>query len=220
MLEGWRTKQPYERFGRTGDVKVKGELVRIETPDKANAFYFGGYVTPMNDSHPDFPALVIGNYIFGAGALSSRLGDRIRQKEGLSYGVGSAMRASSLDDRTSLSMYAITNPANMDKVVAAVREELDRLLKDGVTAPELENARQGYLQHQEVARTEDPTLARILEDTLYAGRTMDYYTNLEQHIRGLTADEVLTAFRKHVDPKRVFIAVAGDFRAANAAPEK
>ena len=214
MLEGWRSKQPYERFGRTGDVKVKPEIVRIETPDKANAFYFAGHVEPMSDSHPDFPALVIGNYIFGAGALSSRLGDRIRQREGLSYGVGSAMRASSLDERTSLSIYAITNPANMDKVIAAVKEELDKLLKEGVTEAELDNARQGYLQRQEVSRTEDPRLAGILEDTLYAGRTMDYYTQMEERIRGLTPEQVAEVFRKHVDPKRIFTAVAGDFRAA------
>jgi zinc protease len=213
ILQGWKAKQPYERFGRTGKVDVPGELVRIETPDKANAFFFAGHVMPMNDSNPDYPALVIGNYVFGAGALSSRLGDRIRQREGLSYGVGSAMRSSSLDERTSLSLYAITNPANMDKVVAAVREELTLLLKDGVTQTELDAARQGFLQHQEVARTEDPNLARVLEDTLYAGRTMDYYTKLEAGIRELTPETVAYAFRKHIDPKRIFTAVAGDFRA-------
>jgi zinc protease len=217
MLSDWKARQPYERFGRRGDIDVKGELVRIETPDKANAFFFAGHVSPMSDSHPDYPGLLIGNYIFGAGALSSRLGDRVRQKEGLSYGVGSALRASSLDERTSLSMYAITNPGNMDKVVAAIREELDRLLKDGVTMQELEAARQGYLQHQEVGRTDDGTLARILEDTLYANRTMAYYTDLESHIRGLTPETVIAAFRKHIDPKRVFTAVAGDFRATGAA---
>jgi len=223
-LQGWKAKQPYERIPRSGDVDIKGDLVRIETPDKANAVYFAGYVDAMSDSHPDYPGLAIANYIFGgSGGLSSRLGDRIRQKEGLSYGVGSVLRANSLDERTSLSMYAITNPQNIDKVIAAMKEELDRLIKDGVTEQELETAQQGYLQQQEVLRTEDPHLARILEDTLYAGRTMEYYTKLEASIRNLTPDTVAYAFRKHIDPKKIYTAVAGDFHSKSArpnAPEK
>ena len=63
----------------------------IVTPDKANAVYVAGMTFPMKDDDPDYPALVMGNYILGGGSLSSRLGDRVRQKEGLSYGVGSAI---------------------------------------------------------------------------------------------------------------------------------
>lgn len=211
MLKGWKAKQPYERFGRTGDVDVKGDVVKIETPDKANAFYFGGEVLPISDSHPDYPALVIANYVFGAGALSSRLGDRIRQKEGLSYGVGSAFRASALDDRASLSLYAITNPANIDKVQAAIREELHRLLKDGITLQELDQARDGFLKAQQVARTEDVNLARVLDDTSYTNRTMQYYANLEERIKALTPETAIQAFQKHIDPKKLFVVIAGDF---------
>jgi zinc protease len=214
LLHGWRSKHPYERIGRRGDQEIKADLVKIETPDKANAFYFAGHVLPISDSHPDYPALVMANYVFGAGALSSRLGDRVRQQEGLSYGVGSVFRANSLDERASISMYAITNPANMDRVVQAIREELVKLLKEGVTEQELQRAQQGYLQGQEVSRTEDPHLARILEDTLYASRTMAHYADLETAVRKLTPEEVVAALRRHVSTDRIFTAVAGDFAAA------
>jgi zinc protease len=211
-LKDWKAKQPYERFGRTGKVAVKAERVQLDTPDKANAFYFAGQVMPMNDSHADYPALLMANYVFGAGALSSRLGDRIRQKEGLSYGVGSVFRAGSIDERASMSVYAITNPGNVEKVVTAVREELQRLQKDGVTEAELKAARDGFLQNQSVMRTEDPNLARILEDTLYAQRTMEYYAGLETRIQELTVDDVVAAFRRHVDANQIMTVVAGDFR--------
>jgi zinc protease len=219
MLHGWQSKQSYERIKRRGDQDIKAELVKIETPDKANAFYFGGQVLPMSDSHPDYPALLMANYIFGAGALSSRLGDRVRQQEGLSYGVGSVFRANTLDDRASISMYAITNPANMDRVVQAIREELVKLQKDGITAQELQRAQQGFLQSQEVSRTEDPHLARVLEDTAHSKRTMAYYANLEDAIRKLTPEQVIAAFRKHINTDHIFIATAGDFAAAKSAPE-
>ena len=219
-LKGWKSKQAYARVPRTGKVDFKSETVKLLTPDKANAFYFSGEVFPLRDDHPDYPALVIGNYIFGAGALSSRLGDRIRQKEGLSYGVGSAFGASSLDERASLSIYAICNPDNIGKVTSGIQEELARLLKEGVTAQELNAARDGYLQRQEVARTEDPNLARVLEDTLYTNRTMDYYTVMEQRIRSLTQDDIAEIWKKHIDPKKFFTAVAGDFKDDSANGQK
>ncbi len=223
-LKGWKTKQPYERISRTAFLDAKPQTVKIETPDKANAFYFAGEVFPINDSHPDYPALVIGNYVFGAGALSSRLGDRVRQKEGLSYGVGSVFRAGALDERASLSVYAITNPENIDKVSTAIREELVKLLKEGLTQAELDAARDGYLQAQAVGRTEDPALARLLDDTSYTNRTMAYYAELETAIKALTVDDVTKTFAKHVSADKLFIAVAGDFRkdakAAEAKPAK
>ncbi len=217
LLTGWQARHPFERIPRQAEFPLPDErMVRIETPDKANAFYFGGQVVPMSDSHPDYPAMIIANYIFGAGALSSRLGDRVRQQEGLSYGVGSVYRANALDERASLSLYAITNPGNIDKVIAAIQEELDRLLKDGVTVAELEAARQGYLQSQEVGRTEDPGLARVLEETLYTGRTMEFYAEQEAAMTKLTPYAVVEAFRKYIVPKKLFIAVAGDFAKAAA----
>ena len=85
---------------------------------------------------------MLGNFIFGGSSLSSRLGDRVRQKEGLSYGVGSGFTAGTEDKVGRLSINAICNPANIGKVETAVLEELERLLKDGVTADELDKAKQ------------------------------------------------------------------------------
>ncbi len=212
MLKGWKSKQAYKRIERNLIPEVKAETVKILTPDKANAFYFSGEVFPLRDDNPDYPALIIGDYIFGAGALSSRLGDRIRQQEGLSYGVGSNFGASALDERASLVIYAICNPDNIGKVDTGIQEELKKLLADGVTEEELESARVGYLQSREVARTEDAKLAVMLQDTLYTGRTMEYYSTLEQRIRSLTQQDVAEAWNKYVSPKRFFTAIAGDFK--------
>lgn len=214
ILKGWKARQNYARITRRGDFEVQGETIRIETPDKANAFYFAGGLFPLRDDDPDYPALVIGNYIFGAGALSSRLGDRIRQKEGLSYGVGSSLTASSLDPRATLTMYAIYNPANLDKLSRGIREELDKILESGVTQKELDDARNGFLQRQEVGRTDDSHLASILESTLLANRTMAYYVDQERAIQKLTPEAVREAMRRRIDPKSILTVVAGDWAAA------
>ena len=216
MFKGWKAKQPYERISRRGDVSIKAELVKIPTPDKSNAFYFGGSIMPIRDDHPEYPALVIGNYIFGAGALSSRLGDRIRQREGLSYGVGSSLMASSLDPRATLTMSAIYNPGNLDKVITAIREELAKLLDTGVTQKELDDARRGFLQSQEVMRTDDSRLAQLLESTLLADRTMEHYLIMERRIEELTPETVLAALKKHIHPEKMLTVVAGDWDAVKS----
>lgn len=208
----WKAPQAYARIERPMHPGIEPGRKAIHTPDKANAIYVASQILPIRDDHPDFPALLMGNFILGGGTLSSRLGDRLRQKDGLSYGVGSFLNADAKDERAGLVLYAIANPSNLPKVEAGMREELQRLLKEGVTEDELAKAKQGYLQQQKVGRTNDGTLAALLAECQEVDRTMNYYAELEKKIEALTPGEVSEALRKHLDPKRLVIVVAGDFK--------
>ncbi len=168
-LSGWKAKQPYSRIAMTVPPGLKGDTHSIETPDKANAVYVSGMLFPLRDDNPDYPALEIADFLFGSGPLSSRLADRVRQKEGLSYGVGTSLDVSAFDPRASFGMEAICNPQNIDKVETAIKEEFDKLLADGVTQEELDRAKQGYLQSQKVHRTSDVGLAAALAELSYEG---------------------------------------------------
>lgn len=170
----------------------------------------------LRDDDPDYPALVLGNYILGSGALSSRLGDRIRQKEGLSYSVSSSFSASSWDERASLTLTAISNPANSPRVVKAAQEELDRLLHDGLADDELANARKGYLEALRMSRSNDATLATLLSNLRHLDRTMAYEADYEGKIAALTSDEILAALKRHVNPKKLVVVTAGDFNKPEA----
>ncbi len=211
-LEGWKAAKPYARIERPFQANITPRRETIATPDKENAAFMAGLSMPIKDDHPDYPALLAGNFILGGGGLSSRLADRLRQKGGLSYTAMSMFQASPLDARADLLILAIYNPANVDKVVTAVDEELERLVRDGVTAPELDRAKTGYLQQQSVQRTSDPTLAVALTNDLYAGRTMQFQADLEEKIKSLTPEVVNAALRKHLDPKRLSTITAGDFK--------
>ena len=219
-LAGWNTSKSYARIPKQYFPDVPGVTERIDTPDKANAVYLAGEAFPLKESDADYAALLIGNYVFGGGSLSSRLGDRVRQKDGLSYGVGSFLSSDALDARSSLTINAICNPQNIEKVNAAIAEELTKLLADGVTAAELARAQQGYLQQQHVSRTNDAVLAAMLVENLFVDRTMAFYGDLEKRINALTPDVVLAALRKYIDPKRLVIIDAGDFARQASAPEK
>ena len=108
-------------------------------------------------------------------------------------------------------IYAIANPENMPKAEIAIREELEKLLADGITPDELTAARAGYLQNQIVDRADDAQLASTLNKQVQAGRSMGYYSELEQRLNALTPDDVLAALKKHVDLDHIAIVVAGDF---------
>lgn len=210
-LAEWTSEIDYVRMPQLVPEGLAGKSESIETPDKKNAVYFAATALPLSSTHPDYPALVLGNFILGGGTLSSRLGDRVRQQEGLSYGVGSGFSAQNLDERAVMYLYAITNPENIEKVKTVIREELDRLIAKGVTAEELTAAKQGYLQRQQVSRADDSTLAQTLAENLEVGRTMEYYADLEKKIDALTSEQIIEALQKHIDPEKFVLVVAGDF---------
>jgi zinc protease len=211
-FDGWKAEKPYARIEQAFQADLKPERVTILTPDKENAIYLAALSVPIKDDNPDYPALLVGNFILGGGGLSSRIANRLRQKDGLSYGAGSNFSASPLDQKAELIVNAIYNPANVAKVVSGVDEELERLLGDGVTTAELDGAKNGYLQQQQNQRTNDAAVTATLAQNLHLGRTMQFQADLEQKIKDLTPEAVNTALRKYLDPKRFSVVTAGDFK--------
>jgi zinc protease len=191
---------------------------RLPAPDKPNAVFMARHNVSLRVTDADYPAMVVANRIFGGGALKSRLGDRIRQKEGLSYGVGSAINAddslAGTDDAGSFSIQAIAAPQNMGKVETAVREELAKLIADGVTAAELQDAVSGLLTEREQARANDGQVADMLQDQLFFGRTMQFTADLDAKYKALTLEQVNAAIRKYLDPAKLSTFTAGDFATA------
>jgi zinc protease len=212
VLKDWKAEVPYQRIARPAKTDLAGGKQEIVTPDKANALYLAALNLGLDDRDPDYPALVIGNFVFGGNTLSSRLGNRIRQKEGLSYGSTSQLTVSDLDKAGRFTMQAICNPVNIDKVDRAAAEELARFLNDGMTSDEVAEAKQAYLQARKVGRAGDQAIAGQLLDGLHTGRTMALYADLEKRIEELTAPDVTVAFRKHVDPSKLTVIRAGDFK--------
>jgi zinc protease len=203
---------PVKRIERVGPADVTGGKEDILTPDKANAVYLAGLAFRLKETDADFPALRLGNFIFGGGTLSSRLGNRIRQKEGLSYGVTSALNASTRDPSATFIINATTNPANIERVDKCVAEELRDFLANGPSKEELEDAKKAFLEAQKVGRTGDAALAGQVVTNLQLGRKFAHTSDMEKKIAALTPEDVKAAFVKFVDPKKLVIIRAGDFK--------
>ena len=215
---GWHSGTPYTRVTRQFKA-VDPVNDSIETPDKQNAVFLARLNVDLDDDDADYPALYVANYILGGGAgFDSRLVQRIRVKEGLSYNVGSSLSPGRFDRAGAWTARAIAAPQNIGKVENAFRDELGKLLKDGVTPAELAKAKSGIAQQEAQTRAQDRALAGKLRFDIDADRTLAWDKQFEAHVASLTPEAVTAAARKYIDPTRVTIVKAGDFAKPNTQP--
>ncbi|MEK6783291.1 MAG: pitrilysin family protein [Bacteroidota bacterium] len=210
LLGNWKSPLPYSRITNKA-IPVKTINESVETPDKANAFFVAAYNFEMRDDNPDYPALVLGNYMLGGGFLNSRLAVRIRQKEGLSYGVGSQFTAGSLDPVGSFMAYAIYAPENVEKLEAAFKEEINKVITDGFTTEEITAAKSGWTQSRQVNRSQDASLSGTLNNYLFLNRVLKWDEEYEKMVNSMTAEQINAAIKRHLNPDLINIVKAGDF---------
>ena len=166
---------------------------------------------PTGAQHADYPALVMANYLLG-GNVNSRIFNRIRQKDGISYGGGSGYSASYLDDFGSFSAYAIYAPQNREKLETGMREEINRAVKEGFTAAELEDGKKSYLQERQLQRSQDSLLAQELADNLFFGLTMQHDADLDKKIAAVTGADIKAALQKYISYEKLTRVFGGDFK--------
>lgn len=212
LLGDWNSPAKYQRIPMLNQNPAP-QAKNFETPDKANAFYFANLPFTLTDTAADYPALLLANRVFGQGP-KSRLFERLRQKEGISYGAGSFVNVPALDSNASVGMYAIYAPQNLAKLKTGVAEELARINKDGVTAEELEIAKQAYAQEAQVGRAQDNRLVGTLASQRFIGRSMQFSAELDAKVAAVKLDEVNAAIRKYFKPEAFAHFYAGDFEAA------
>jgi zinc protease len=210
LFGNWKSPSPYARVPdpyRT----VKPAALRLVVPDKANAILIGNEKWQLNDTNPDYAALLVANFILGE-SPSSRIYERIRQKDGLSYSAGTFFQPSSFEANSGFGMYAIFAPQNLDKVRAGFAEEFARLLKDGFTDTEVKDAKAAVIQERKLGRSEDGSVAGALTSQAYLGRTYAVSAAVDAAIEKLTTAEVNAAIRKYLKSADFTYAFAGDFK--------
>lgn len=214
----WKSAKQYKRIDSPYKT-VEPNSLKFETPDKANAVFVAGFNLDLKQDAADYPALVMGNFIMGGGFLNSRLATRIRQKEGLSYGVGSVLDVNYLDNDANWMTFAIAAPQNVAKLEEAFREEIERMVKDGVTEEELSAAVSGYLQQNIVSRANDARLVGTLRRYLEEDRTMGFDKKFEDQVRDLKPEAVNVVMKKYFDADKMSYVKGGDFAKSEKEPD-
>jgi zinc protease len=209
LFANWKSSKAFARIPDPLVTKAPAQMP-FETPDKANAYIRGETSFALSDRDPDYPALLLANYIIG-GSPNSRLWTRIRQKEGLSYSVASWLSVSSFEPNTSFYVSASFAPEVSDRLRTALNEELARAARDGFTDKEVADAKRALLQERSLDRARDAALANSLTEQEYIGRTFAYVGDVDKALEALTPAQVSAVAKKFVRADDFAYVFAGDF---------
>jgi zinc protease len=212
LLGAWNTTKAYKPL-ITPFKKVAPINEKIETPDKANAQFLTGERFQLSQNDPDYPAMVLASYMFGE-PITSRISDRIRNREGLSYGANARITVPAEGDAATLTGTVSLNPGVGPKVETSFIEELKKAYQDGFTAAEVAQAKKAYQDARVVGRSTDGALLNLIALHEQLDRPFTWDAELEARIQSVTVEEINAAFRKHIDPSALSIVKAGDFKAA------
>jgi zinc protease len=183
---------------------------RIVTPDKPMAIV--GYATlfEMRDDDPDYPAMLLAQQILG-GDSEARLGARLRHAEGLSYHAASAMQVEPRIACANLFGYAFCTPVQADTCLTGLREEVSRLIREGVTDEELAKAREAWRRDFELNLGDDAEFTSELVSLEENGRSLGYYKQVLVRMESLTAADVNRVLRDRLGAAEFLSVQAGDF---------
>jgi len=151
----------------------------------------------------------LANYLLGA-SETSRLWNRVRVRDGLSYNVRSQFDASSYEPSGSWDIYAIFAPENSDRLRTAVQDEVEKALKEGFTEQEVKDGIDAVLKLRRLARTRDGVLASAWINYLQLDRTFEWSQEMDDALAALTADQVNEAMRSVLKPENFSTALARD----------
>jgi zinc protease len=139
------------------------------------------------------------------------LWDRVREKEGLSYGVGGSLSGGEPGKAASLMFYAIFAPQNLERLQQLMSEEFKRAESQGFEEGELQKAKQGLEAEINLAWAQESVLAGTLNWLEEQSRSVDHLQAMRDLRTSIKLEEVNAAFRRYVRLNDVFIITAGDF---------
>jgi zinc protease len=186
--------EPYERVKRPFIPNLAKEVI-LDTKDKEMAILAYAFNFQMRDDHEDFPALKLANYMFGE-HMNSRLMNRIREKEGISYGAGSSIEISRHEENASFSLYAMSAPSSVRRAQHAINDEWDKFIHEGVGEHELASAKESIWLGFTNRLANDGFLVTALAHDLEIGRTFIWREGLYLRMKELSAEDIKNAVDK------------------------
>ncbi len=205
-----------------GDWTVSGEPIVIEVanveppetvirrestiPGKTQADIAIG-IPAVSRSNPDYDALRVANLILGRLGLMGRLGASVRERQGMAYYASSSMAAGL--GRGMWTASAGVDPANIDRAVASILEEVDKMCREPVTDEELADAKSYLIGSLPLSMESSDSIADSALDIAFYHLGLDYVDRLPDRIRALTKEDLRRAAERYLMTGRVAIAIAG-----------
>jgi zinc protease len=208
VLGGWQRPAPAPIAVPPAAPAATRQRVVIPMMNKAQADIAYGFVT-IARTDPDYYAFWLMNNVFGQYSIGGRLGDSIRERQGMAYYVSSALDANVAAGP--LAIRAGVNPANVDRAVASIDEEIQRLVRDGITAKELDDSRKFLVGSIPRALETNAAIATFVQTAEFFGLGLDYDARLPDLLRAVTLEQTNAAARRALDTSRATVVIAGPY---------
>jgi zinc protease len=151
------------------------------------------------------------NNALGQYAIGGRLGDSIRERQGMAYYVFSSLDANVVDGP--LVVRAGVSPANVDRTIASIDQEIARLVHEGLTEQELNESRQYLVGSLPRTLETNSGIAHFLQTVEFFGLGLDYDVRIPDLLAAVTLDDVHAAAARVLDADRATIVIAGPYEA-------
>lgn len=204
----WRKAPVFERAADPYQPIEAADFV-LDTPDKANAFFIETLPLNLQDSDPDFVPLYLANYLLGQ-SETSRLWNRVRVNEGLSYDVRSRLNVSSYEPSATWTIYAIHAPETSAKLQEVISEELNKAVTEGFTDQEVQEGVHALLRYRTLARSNDGVLTGTWLKYLDLDRDFLWSEQVDEALEQLDAEQVNNVVKKYLDVKAFSSSLAAD----------
>jgi zinc protease len=208
LLGGWRKPLPLPIAVPPVHAATARARIVIPMMNKSQADVAYGF-TAITRNDPAYYAFWLMNVAFGQYAIGGRLGDSIRERQGMAYYVSSALDANVAPGP--LVIRAGVSPANVDRAVASIDEEVVRLVTDGLTPQELDESRRYLIGSIPRSLETNAAIANFLYTAEFFGLGLDYDVRLPDLLNAVTMDDVNAAARSVLDPDRATVVIAGPY---------
>lgn len=203
---GWSTEAPPAQNLHAAPRAISRRRVEIPMMNKAQADIAYGFTT-ITRNDPDYYACWLMNHAFGQYSMSGRLGDSIRERQGMAYYVYSTLDANVMEGP--LLIRAGVSAANIDRAVSSIDEEVDKLVTDGLTQKELDDSRQFLIYAMPRALETNAGIANYLQTAEFFKLGLDYDVRIPDLLRGVTLEHANEVARKFLSAHRATLVVAG-----------
>ena len=211
VLGGWR-KAASSEITLAAPTKASSRRVRvIPMMNKVQADIAYGFTTIVR-SDPRYYAYMLMNNALGQYGIGGRLGDNIRERQGMAYYVFSAFDANVVEGP--LFVRAGVNPANVDRAIASIDDEVRNMAMEGLSAAELDDCKQYLIGSIPRLLETNGAIATFLQTAEFFGLGLDHDVRLPDLLGSVTLADVNLAAREALDPDRAAVVVAGPYKSA------
>jgi zinc protease len=141
--------------------------------------------------------------------LSSRIGKRVRDTEGLSYDLASNFELSDVLDGVWTVNVAVA-PANLKKALSSTKDEFEKYCREGISGDEVAIEKDFFAGSYQVGLESNAGIAAALAVAEKFGYGPAYLDEFPARIRRVTREEVNAAIKAHLHPDKLNLVIAGD----------